>query len=102
LGKEPFYQLHNALFEAYFSRGLNIGDQQVLTELATAVGVPPTLIQQAWHAEHYAQRLADNLQVAAKMHLSSVPSYVIGEQTLVGAVSLQALQNAAHLTTATG
>jgi predicted DsbA family dithiol-disulfide isomerase len=100
LGREPFYQLHNALFEAYFSRGLNIGDQQVLTELATAVGMPQTLIQHAWREEQYATRLEDNLQVAAKMHLRSVPSYLIGEQTLVGAVSLHALQSAAVAATA--
>jgi predicted DsbA family dithiol-disulfide isomerase len=86
-GADVFYALHRRLFEAYFAEGRNIGDTQVLRELASACGVPPDLVEQAWTDPHYAERLQRNLAAAGKYEVRATPTVFFSEQLrLDGAV----------------
>ena len=58
-GVDIFYRLHRRLFEAFFTEGLNIGDEAVLRDIAHQVGVPDDVISSAWSDTRYEQRLKD-------------------------------------------
>jgi len=103
LGADKFYPLHERLFEAYFIDGLNIGDEQVLRDIAKQCEIPNKLLEQAWSVEH-AQGPADKtpkpllpyLQYAGAIQSRSVPTYVFGNEMLNGAIETASLKQAAE------
>jgi len=95
-GHEIFYALHERLFHAFFSQGKNIGDEGVLRALAAEAGVPEEIVNVAWHNQDYENRLQLNLQQARELGVRGTPTFVFGEQVLVGAVSVADLQEAAR------
>jgi len=104
LGAELFYPLHHRLFEAFFVDGKNIGDEQVLRELAAECQIPEPILEQAWSdpnthgpADTVPQALLPYLQYVGAINATGVPTYIIGKQMLSGAVSRQRLQEAANL-----
>lgn len=105
LGADVFYPLHNALFEAYFIDGRNIGDEAVLRDIAHAHRIPENIIHQAWSdpysdgpANSVPASLLPYLQYAGAIQAKSVPTFIIGEQMLPGVVSREALLAAAQRT----
>jgi len=102
LGAEVFYPLHERLFEAYFVDGQNIGDEQVLRQIAAECGVPENILQQAWSdpcthgpADQVPVALLPYLQYAGAINARSVPTFVFGKEMLTGAVETSLLQQAA-------
>ena len=103
LGAEYFYPLHDRLFEAYFVDGLNIGDEQVLRDIARQYDIPSSVIAEAWsdpHADGPAdttpQALLPYLQYAGAIQARSVPTFVIGKEVFTGVVDKKMLFQAAH------
>jgi len=102
LGADLFYAFHNALFNAQFLEGENIGDEAFLRKLATQHNIPESIIQQAW-SEDYADGphnqtppiLLPYKQYAAALKNTHVPAIVIGQRLLSGVVSKDELLNAA-------
>jgi len=86
-GRKIFYDLHEKLFHAYFVEGKNIGDKAVLNTLAIDCGVDTAIIESAWSNKQHQQRLAENLSVAQKTNIQSVPSFIFGNEILTGVVS---------------
>jgi predicted DsbA family dithiol-disulfide isomerase len=95
-GSTVFYALHKRLFEAYFGDGINIGDVEVLRELAANVGVMPDTIERAWQNQKYLKQIRQNLMAAQKLEVSGTPTYFFGERKLTGALSVDVLRHAAH------
>ena len=102
LGPEIFYNLHNTLFDAFFIHSKNIGDEQVLRQLATQHGIADSLITQAWDvehangpAEHTPKPLLPYLQYAGAIQARSVPTFALGTTLLTGAVATRTLREAA-------
>jgi len=96
-GREAFYALHERLFHAFFSEGKNIGDEQVLVALARECGLPDELIQSAWSDPALTQRLQQNLAAAHHAGIRATPTYLFGARTIVGAVPLEELRQAAMM-----
>lgn len=103
LGAEYFYPLHDRLFEAYFVDGLNIGDEQVLRDIARQYDIPNSVIAEAWsdpHADGPAEAtpraLLPYLQYAGAIQARSVPTFVIGKEVFTGVVDKKMLFQAAH------
>ncbi|MDH5483648.1 MAG: DsbA family protein [Gammaproteobacteria bacterium] len=102
LGADLFYPLHERLFEAYFVDALNIGDEQVLRDIAAECNISNEIIEQAWQ-DPYSHGPEDSvpapllpyLQYAGSIQASSVPTFVFGTEMLTGAVSKAALKQAA-------
>ncbi|MEJ2509309.1 MAG: DsbA family protein [Gammaproteobacteria bacterium] len=94
-GRETFYALHERLFHEFFSQGKNIGDEQVLRTIACEAGVPESIVDVAWHNQDYEQRLKLNLQHAQELGVRGTPTFVFGQELLVGAVPLADLEAAA-------
>lgn len=99
-GKIKFYHLQHQLFLQFFTEGKNIGDPSVLKQIAHEVGISDQTIEKAWTEARFADRLKQNLLAAAELGITGVPCFVIGEKKLVGAVTLDALQEAARDATA--
>jgi predicted DsbA family dithiol-disulfide isomerase len=99
-GREIFYALHERLFHAYFTEGKNIGDEQVLAALARECGLRDELIQSAWNDPALNQRLQQNMTAAQQAGIRATPTYLFGGRTVVGAVPLEELRQAAMTTIA--
>lgn len=103
LGAEYFYPLHERLFEAYFVDGLNIGNEQVLRDIAVECDIPDAAISKAWSDPHtngpadsIPQPLLPYLQYAGAIQASSVPTFVIGKEIFTGVVDKKMLFQAAQ------
>ncbi len=103
LGADKFYPLHNRLFEAFFIDGLNIGDENVLRDIARECDIPDDIIEQAWSDPHshgpansVPAPLLAYLQYAGAIQARSVPSYIFGTEMLSGALDRNALHQAAE------
>ena len=94
-GQDVFYALHKRLFQAFFSFGKNIGDEKVLMELAQEGGLSQEAIASAWQDPRFEQALNQNLGLAARLGIHGTPTFIIGEEILVGAVPYADLQEAA-------
>lgn len=102
-GPDIFYLLHEKIFDAYFIQGLDIGDEQLLHQLAKECGIHQSLVDQAWSdpssygpADAVPQKLLPYLQYAGYLQARSVPTFVIGQELLTGAVSENNLRWAAE------
>ncbi|TCK18924.1 putative DsbA family dithiol-disulfide isomerase [Thiogranum longum] len=96
LGRDVFYHLHNALFEAFFVEGRNIGDRMVLEELARNAGMTDSQITAAWDEPESGEKLARYRQAALDLGVNATPTFFVGEQRLDGAVPYAQLLEAAH------
>lgn len=97
-GREIFYKLNQTLYEEYFVAGRNIGDIEVLKNIAEASGVSDEVVNRARTDPEVEYTLKMNMQMAVKAGVTGTPTFFIGQQRLTGAVSLASLQQAAEIT----
>jgi len=95
-GADVFYDLHEKLFHAYFVDAKNIGDRNILYELAMSCGINENIIESAWTDQKYRQRLLANYNSARQHNVQSVPSFVFGDRILTGVVADSAFRDAAE------
>jgi predicted DsbA family dithiol-disulfide isomerase len=96
-GREIFYRLNQKLYEEYFLAGRNIGDLEVLEDIAKASGVSDAVKARAWSDPEVENTLKLNMEMAVKAGVTGTPTFFIGQQRLTGAVSLDSLRQAAEL-----
>ena len=90
-----FQEFHSATFSAYFSLGLDIGDLDVLTQLAGSAGLDPDAMKQAVQAGKYVSRLEQVRQEAGVLGITGVPAFSIGDrEPIVGAQPLDVFRKA--------
>ena len=94
-GREKFYTLHEKLFSAYFVDGENIGDRNVLKEIAKSCDIDEKIIESSWTDKKYPQHLLENFNSARQYEVQSVPSFIFGEQVLTGVVTESTFRDAA-------
>lgn len=95
-GRAAFYRLHERLFEAFFVEGHNIGDEQVLRQLAAECAIADDVVDAAWHEPRYPEQLQRYLAWAGALQVRGTPTYVFGERLLRGAVPYENLHGAAR------
>jgi predicted DsbA family dithiol-disulfide isomerase len=95
-GAEVFGTLNEKLFATFFGEGRNIGDESVLRNLAEEAGVPSDIVSRAWSDPAFEERLSMNQAVAAQLGITGVPTFLIGNRILVGAVPTETLLEAAR------
>ncbi len=79
-------QFHRAVFAAYWERGENIGEDDVLCRLATDCGLDGDALRPALADGRYKQRVEYQMAWAREAGLSGVPTFVFNEKfVLVGA-----------------
>ena len=94
-GRVIFYKFNQALYREYFIEGKNIGDVEVLKDIASACGVSEVVFERAWQDKEYETTLQMNMSMAVKAGVTATPTFFIGQQRLTGAVSESKLRQAA-------
>ncbi len=82
-----FAALHQKIFKAYFEEGRDIGDREVLIELAESSGLSREEVEQAWQDVSLEQQLQEVATTAHKEGATGgVPTFIINERCkIVGA-----------------
>ena len=62
-----FDELHPRLFDAFWARGRDIGDEQVLIEEGTAVGLDAAEIVDVLHDQRYLERIETQTRAAIQL-----------------------------------
>jgi predicted DsbA family dithiol-disulfide isomerase len=75
--------LHPRLFEAYWARGRDLGDPDVLVQEGSAAGLEPEEIVAALDSPEYARRIAAQTDAVLELGAGGVPAWVIDERVLV-------------------
>jgi len=75
--------LHPRLFDAYWARGLDIGDDRVLVDEGAAVGLDEHEIVDALADPGYLRRVLAQTREAIELGAGGVPAWVIDNRLLV-------------------
>jgi predicted DsbA family dithiol-disulfide isomerase len=75
--------IHPRLFDAFWARGLDIGDEAILVAEGTAAGLDPEDITTVLRDQRYLSRIEDQTQGAISLGAGGVPAWVIDERLLV-------------------
>jgi predicted DsbA family dithiol-disulfide isomerase len=88
-------EYNDRVMRAFFQESRNIGDAKVLVELASEIGLSADEFRQALDLHEYASRVEKLLRHARdEMGITGVPLFVIGNRTLMGLQSRDALVSA--------
>jgi predicted DsbA family dithiol-disulfide isomerase len=78
-----FAELHPRLFDAYWARGLDIGDERVLVDEGTAVGLDSTDVLQTLRDGRYLDQIEAFTTAAIELGAGGVPAWLVDERFLV-------------------
>ncbi len=80
-GKGPQY--HDAVFRAYWQRTNNIGDVDVLSEIAQSIGLEREALLAALQDQEYETQVEADIEEAYHYGLTGVPALIFGSRYLV-------------------
>jgi len=90
-----FEAFHPALFSAYFSHGLDIGNLDILAQLGEDAGLDPAALRKAVLSREHELRLEEAKKDAALVNVTGVPTFVVNKsRTIVGAQSIDVFRKA--------
>ena len=84
--------IHDALFKAYFVDGRNIGDPEVLVEIAASVGLPAEGAREVLEKRTHKAAIDADWERSHQYGITGVPTFVIGTNGVVGAQPYEALE----------
>ena len=98
-----FDLMHRAIFEAFFRDGRDIGDVDVLMDIAASIDLAPELVKDALVTGTYVRRVTDQLQRSRQLGITGVPTLFVGDdlqtaEPVVGAVPYDRLRAAVERT----
>ena len=88
-GSQP---LHDRLYRAYFVDGRNIGDVDVLVELAASAGLRAEEARLVIDERRYKGAVDADWELSARSGVTGVPTFVAGGHQVVGAQSEEGLR----------
>ncbi len=83
--------IHDALFKAYFVEGRNIGDVEVLIEIAVSIGLSEQDARQVFSDRTFRAQIDADWQKSRAYGITGVPTFVAGGYGVVGAQPYEAL-----------
>ncbi len=93
VGQPAGEAIHDPLFKAYFVDNLNIGNVDVLVEIAEKAGYDPAAAREALSKREFSDAVDADWQRSRDLGLTGVPTFVAGGHGVVGAQPLEALQS---------
>jgi len=84
--------IHDALFRAYFVDTRNIGDPDVLVEIAASVGLPADQAREVIEKRTHKAAIDADWEKSHRYGVTGVPTFVIGNNGVVGAQPYEALE----------
>jgi len=89
---ESFGTFHRGVFDALWEDGENIGDEDVLAEIAADAGVPDGTVADVLADDSTATELEAAFDAATQQRITGVPTFVSGEHAARGAVPPEQLE----------
>ena len=83
--------IHDALFRAYFVDGKNIGDNEVLADLAQSVGLERKAALEALEKRTFKEAVDADWEKSHQYGVTGVPTFVAAMRGVVGAQPYEAL-----------
>lgn len=94
-GTEQQMAMVSALFEAFWEKGQNIGDDAVLVALATKAGLDPEIVQPLIAGDADRAEVRQDVETAQRMGITGVPCFILdGKYAVMGAQDVDALVEA--------
>lgn len=87
-------EFHIAIFKAYFEEARNIGNMEVLLEIAGSVGLDKEQMQNYLKSEEAERAIKKSSDEATEIGITGVPTFFIGDKMIVGAQSSKILKEA--------
>jgi predicted DsbA family dithiol-disulfide isomerase len=87
--------LHGALYRAYFVDGRNIGDPEVLVEVARSVGLPAEAARAVLTERRFKEAVDADWAKSRAWGITGVPTFVAGRYGVVGAQPYEVLEQLA-------
>lgn len=95
----------DALFDAYFVHGRDIGSAEVLADIADTIGMDASVVMRLLQSDSDVQSIRDRDTQAREMGVSSVPTFIVaGKHAVPGAQApdlwqkvIRELQGSAHI-----
>ena len=84
--------IHDALFRAYFVDATNIGDPEVLVDIAKSVGLPADKAREVLEKRTYKDAIDADWQKSHQYGVTGVPTFVVGNRGVVGAQPYEVLE----------
>lgn len=78
-----FDEFHRALFRAYWERGANLGDPEVLKAEAAATGIDPHGLEQALREGTFADEVQRQVDFAHRVGITGIPAFIVDDRYLV-------------------
>ena len=91
-----------AVYRAYFADGLNIGQAEVLAELARSVGLDAEALLRSLAEGAYRERVQEQFEYARSVGITGVPAYVAGNYLMVGAQPFEVYRQLIETAESTG
>ena len=86
-----FEAIHAALYRAYFVDGRNIGDPEVLVDIAQSVGLPADAAGEVLTKRTFKDAVDADWEHARRSGITGVPSFIAGKHKVVGAQPYEVL-----------
>jgi len=81
-----FDQFHSALFQAYFSQGMDIGSIEVLTQTGQEAGLDRDALEQDLRTGKFRPMIENMRKEASRLGVTAAPTFIIeGKERIVGA-----------------
>ena len=80
-----FERIHDALYKAYFVEGRNLGDIEVLVDIAKSVGLPEDAAREVLTKRTFKDAVDADWMLARQSGITGVPSFIAGKYKVVGA-----------------
>ena len=84
--------IHDALFRAYFVDARNIGDPEVLVEIAKSVGLDADQAREVIEKRSHKAAVDADWNKSHQYGVTGVPTFVVGRHGVVGAQPYEALE----------
>jgi predicted DsbA family dithiol-disulfide isomerase len=84
--------IHDALFRAYFVDGRNIGDADVLVEIAASTGLSADAAREVIEKRTFKPAVDADWEKSHEYGVTGVPTFIAGKQGVVGAQPYEALE----------
>jgi predicted DsbA family dithiol-disulfide isomerase len=85
-------EYHHAVFQAYFADGRNIGEISILLDLVKGIGLPPLKAEKVLENREFQHAVDMDWARSKAMGVTAVPTFFIGDQSLVGAQPYHVLE----------
>jgi predicted DsbA family dithiol-disulfide isomerase len=92
--KGKFEEYHKLVLEAYWLEGKDIGDKNLLLDLAESVGLNITEIEAYLNTDEPFNEVQKSLNELRRYRINGVPTFIIGEKLIVGAQPYQVFKQA--------